>query len=108
MEIWFLVMRTARSGYASCLMARLGFEARYSGACQHIFRIEITVARSGIWIRVWVALQAMILGSGVADHVILSVPRRRPVYPCRLNRSTQHRRALNLSAGVSNCKVSRG
>ena len=53
--------------YASCLMARLGFEARYSGARQYIFRIEITVARLGIWVRVWVALQAMILGSGVAE-----------------------------------------
>jgi hypothetical protein len=31
------------------------------------FRIEITVARSGIWVRVWVALQAMFLGSGVAE-----------------------------------------
>jgi hypothetical protein len=48
-------------------MARLEFEARYSGARQYIFRIEITVARLGIWVRVWVALQAMILGSGVAE-----------------------------------------
>src|SRR6266481_6641131 len=31
------------------------------------FRIEITVARSGIWVRVWVAFQAMILDSGVAE-----------------------------------------
>jgi hypothetical protein len=34
-------------------MVRLGFEARYSGARQYIFEIEITVARSptGRWSR---------------------------------------------------------
>ena len=53
--------------YARYLITRLAFEARYSGARQYIFRIKITVTRSGIWIRVWVALQAMILGSGVAE-----------------------------------------
>jgi hypothetical protein len=35
--------------YAGYLIARLAFEARYSGARQYFFRIEITVTGSGIW-----------------------------------------------------------
>jgi len=34
--------------YAGYLIARLALDARYSGARQHFFRIEITVAGSGI------------------------------------------------------------
>jgi len=35
--------------YAGYLIARLPFEARYSGAHQYFFRIKITVTASGIW-----------------------------------------------------------
>ena len=35
--------------YAGYLIARLAFEARYSGARQYFFRIEITVTGSGVW-----------------------------------------------------------
>jgi hypothetical protein len=35
--------------YAGYLMARFAFEARYSGARQYIFLIEITVRGPGIW-----------------------------------------------------------
>jgi hypothetical protein len=35
--------------YAGYLIARLAFEARYSGAGQYFFRIVITVTGSGIW-----------------------------------------------------------
>jgi hypothetical protein len=35
--------------HAGYLIARLAFEARYSGARQYFFRIEITVTGSGMW-----------------------------------------------------------
>ncbi len=48
-------------------MARLGFEVRYSGARQYIFESRSRLRDQEYGFRVWVALQAMILGSGVAE-----------------------------------------
>ena len=58
---------------ASHLIARLAFEARYSGARQYIFE-----SRSRLWdreygARIWFALQATILSFHAADLAIRGV-----------------------------------